>query len=125
MTQLKMLSVDDTLAEIRRLYFKASRQSIQQDLARAVDLLKSIPNEDDRERATVYMEGLAEMQRDWQKTSARQKTTPRRPDSKNASAGKQGGSGGRGRQGGQGGRDARVGHKQEVLKAGEGFLVAC
>ncbi|MGC4082425.1 MAG: DNA polymerase/3'-5' exonuclease PolX [Vicinamibacterales bacterium] len=117
MTQLKMLSVDDTLAEIRRLYFKASRQSIQQDLARAVDLLKSIPNEDDRERATVYMEGLAEMQRDWQKTSARQKTTPRRPDSKNASAGKQGGPDG---QGGQGGPDGSGKRSKQGRQGGQG-----
>ena len=32
MTQLKMLSADDKLAEIRRLYFAASKHSIQQDL---------------------------------------------------------------------------------------------
>ena len=65
MTQLKMLSADDKLAEIRRLYFSATRQSIQQDLATALDLLKSMASEDERERATVYMEGLAEMSKDW------------------------------------------------------------
>ena len=37
MTQLKMLSADDKLAEIRRLYFNASKSSIQQDLAKALD----------------------------------------------------------------------------------------
>jgi len=67
MTQLKMLSADDKLAEIRRLYFAASKQSIQQDLAKALDLLKSMSTEDERERATVYMEGLAEMLKDWVK----------------------------------------------------------
>ena len=65
MTQLKMLSADDKLAEIRRLYFDATKQSIQQDLAKALDLLKSMANEEERERATVYMEGLAEMRKDW------------------------------------------------------------
>jgi len=67
MTQLKMLSADDKLAEIRRLYFAASKHSIEQDLAKALDLLKSMTSEEERERATVYMEGLAEMRKDWVK----------------------------------------------------------
>jgi len=60
-----MLSADDKLAEIRRLYFKATKQTIRADLARALDLLKSMNSEEDRERATVYMHGLAEMSKDW------------------------------------------------------------
>jgi len=63
--QLPMLSTADKLAEIRRLYFTATRQTIQDDLARALDLLKSMATEDERERATVYMEGLAQMRSDW------------------------------------------------------------
>ncbi len=65
MTLLKMLSTEDKLAEIRRLYFQTTRQTIQQDLAKALDLLKSMASEEDRERATVYMEGLAQMRSDW------------------------------------------------------------
>jgi len=61
----KMLTTDDKLAEIRRLYFSTSAKTIQQDLEKALDLLKSIDSEDDRERATVFMEGLAEMRKDW------------------------------------------------------------
>ena len=63
--KLPMLSADDKLAEIRRLYFKTTRATIQEDLARALDLLKSMPSEEERERATVYMEGLAQMRKDW------------------------------------------------------------
>ena len=63
--KLPMLSSDDKLAEIRRLYFKTTRQTIQEDLARALDLLKSMHSEEERERATVYMEGLAQMRSDW------------------------------------------------------------
>jgi hypothetical protein len=63
--KLPMLSTEEKIAEIRRLYFTTTRQSIQQDLEKALDLLKSIPNEDERERATVYMEGMAQMRRDW------------------------------------------------------------
>jgi hypothetical protein len=63
--KLPMLSAADKHAEIRRLYFKTTRQTIQDDLARALDLLKSMASEEERERATVYMEGLAQMRRDW------------------------------------------------------------
>jgi hypothetical protein len=76
MTRLNMLSPDDTLAEIRRLYFQTTRQTIAQDLARALDLLKSMPGEAERERATVYMEGLAQMRSDWSR--AGQKRKPQR-----------------------------------------------
>lgn len=57
--------VADILAEIRQLYFKTTTKTVERDFARAVDLLKSIPGPTDRQRATVYMEGLAEMRRDW------------------------------------------------------------
>jgi hypothetical protein len=63
--KLRMLSTEDKLAEIRRLYFAATRESIDADLARALDLLKSMNSEEERERATVYMEGLAQMRSDW------------------------------------------------------------
>ena len=63
--KLPMLSTDDKHAEIRRLYFKTTRQTIQEDLAKALDLLKSMASEQERERATVYMEGLAQMRKDW------------------------------------------------------------
>ncbi len=58
------------LADIRRLYFKTTRQTIDADLAHAIELLKSLPTEEDRERATVFMEGLTEMRREWQKAPA-------------------------------------------------------
>ena len=60
-----MLTADDKLAEIRRLYFGTTRQTIQADLAKALDLLKSMASEEERERATVYMEGMAQMRSDW------------------------------------------------------------
>ena len=56
---------DRKLAEIRAIYFKATAASIQQDFARAIDLLKSMETVADREKATVYMEGLAEMRREF------------------------------------------------------------
>jgi hypothetical protein len=63
--KLPMLSAADKHAEIRRLYFTTTRQTIHDDLTKALDLLKSMASEEERERATVYMEGLAQMRRDW------------------------------------------------------------
>ena len=56
----------DALAEIKQLYYNATRTTIQQDLARAVALLKAMPTEEDRERAAVYMDGLSQMRSEWQ-----------------------------------------------------------
>jgi hypothetical protein len=53
------------LAEIRRIYFKTTRRTIENDFAHAIDLLKSLPDEDTRDRAAVYMEGLAQMRKEW------------------------------------------------------------
>jgi hypothetical protein len=55
----------EILNEIRSIYFKTTRQTIEHDLAHAIDLLKKLPDEETRERATVYMEGLAQMRREW------------------------------------------------------------
>ena len=77
--KLPMLSADDKLAEIRRLYFRTTRQTIHDDLARALDLLKSMHGEEERERATVYMEGLAQMRSEW----GRGKKKKRKPRTEN------------------------------------------
>ena len=71
MTELKMLTADDKLAEIRRIYFKTNKETIEKDLDRALRLLKSMATEEERERATVFMEGLAEMRKDWAKKKKR------------------------------------------------------
>lgn len=63
--KLPILTVDDKIAEIKRLYYRATRQTIQQDLAKALDLLKSMSSEEERERAAGYMDGLSQMRSDW------------------------------------------------------------
>jgi hypothetical protein len=57
--------MSDKLAEIRRLYFKTSKATILQDFDRAIDLIKSMETEAEREKATVYMQGLAEMRKEF------------------------------------------------------------
>jgi hypothetical protein len=69
MTPLKMLTTDDKVAEIRRLYFATTKQTIQKDLEKALDLLKSMSSEDERDRVAVFMDGLAQMRADWARQS--------------------------------------------------------
>ncbi len=69
---IKMLSADDKVSEIKRLYYQTSRATIAQDFAKAIDLLKSMSSADERERVAVYMDGIAQMRSDW----ARQARSP-------------------------------------------------
>ena len=58
------------LADIRSIYFNTTRRTIQHDLDHAIELLKSLPSEEEREKATVYMDGLAQMRREWARKRA-------------------------------------------------------
>ena len=78
--KLLMLTTEQKLAEIRQLYFSTTRATIQQDIEKALDLLKSIASEHDRERATVYMEGMAQMRKDWGGGSQRKKAKGKRQE---------------------------------------------
>lgn len=63
----KMLPILEPLAAIRQLYFRTTRQTIERDFEQALELLKAMPSEDERSRATVYMHGLAQMREQWGK----------------------------------------------------------
>jgi hypothetical protein len=69
------------LAEIRRIYFETTKQTVEGDFAHAVELLKSLPTEELREKATVFMQGLNEMLREWQRrpTRSTSRKAPLRP----------------------------------------------
>jgi hypothetical protein len=55
----------DPFDEIKRLYYQTTRATIARDLARAVELLKSMPSEEERERAAAFMDGLWQMRSEW------------------------------------------------------------
>jgi hypothetical protein len=59
------------LEEIRRIYFKTTRATIDRDFDRAIDLLRAMP-EAERQRAHVFMEGLAEMRKEFRKPGKRE-----------------------------------------------------
>jgi hypothetical protein len=64
----------DTLALIRRIYFKTTRQTIEHDLAHAIELLKSLETEEEREKATAYMHGISELRKEWMPKEKRSKS---------------------------------------------------
>jgi hypothetical protein len=55
----------EKIEEIRRLYFNATAKTIQHDIERAIDILKSLKDDDERGKAAVFMEGLNEMRKEW------------------------------------------------------------
>ena len=73
MTRIVMLTADDKIAEIKRLYYRTTRQTIAQDLAKALGILKSMNGEEERERAAVYMDGLSQMRSDWARGKGKKK----------------------------------------------------
>ncbi len=74
--KLTVLTPDDKLAEIKRLYYHTTKQTIHADLAKALQLLKSMASEEERERAAVYMDGLAQMRADWTRPKKRRRSRP-------------------------------------------------
>jgi hypothetical protein len=55
----------DPIDEIKAIYHATTARTIQKDLARAIALLKTLDTEEDREKAAVYMDGLAQMRSEW------------------------------------------------------------
>ena len=53
------------LDQIKQLYFNATKSTIQHDLAKAIDLLKQMSSDDERQNAAVYMDGLSQMRSEW------------------------------------------------------------
>ena len=72
------------ITEIRSLYERATAGTVQRDLQRAVNILKSLPDEETRRRAAVFMDGLSQLRSEWLLENKRkqnktpQSTPPRR-----------------------------------------------
>jgi hypothetical protein len=63
----KLLPMLDPVAEIKRLYFATTRDTIERDLTRALDLLTRMASDEQRERVAGYMHGLAELKQEWKR----------------------------------------------------------
>lgn len=64
------------ISQIRRLYDHATARTIESDLKRAVEILKSLPDEETRERAAVFMDGLSQMRSEWRLEKQRRQRKP-------------------------------------------------
>ena len=64
-----------TLAQIREIYFKTTKRTIEHDIVHAIELLKSLPTEDERDKAAVYMDGLSQMRSEWAVTGKKKRRT--------------------------------------------------
>jgi hypothetical protein len=77
----------DPVAEIKRLYYATTRATVQRDLDKAVALLKSLKTEEERERVSVFMDGLSQMRSEWGVRPAKASgplTVRRKPDRRKA-----------------------------------------
>jgi hypothetical protein len=61
------------LAQIREIYFKTTKRTIEHDIAHAIELLKSLPGEEERDKAAVYMDGLSQMRSEWARAEKRKR----------------------------------------------------
>ena len=55
----------EKVADIRKMYFETTPKTIQRDLDRAIDILKSLEDDNERSKAAVFMEGLNELRKEW------------------------------------------------------------
>jgi hypothetical protein len=75
----KLLPMLDPFDEIKRLYFATTRDTIERDLARALDLLTRMPSDADRDRVAGYMHGLADLRREWKGATPKPKARTKAP----------------------------------------------
>ena len=73
------MTVDETLARLKALYFETTQATIEDAFDEAIDLLKTLPSDEERQRAAVYMEGLAEMRQEWRGGFAPKARGPKKP----------------------------------------------
>ncbi len=60
--------------QISTLYYHATPKTIEQDVTKAVQLLKLLPAEQTRAKAAVFMDGLSQMQSEWRLDSQKSHT---------------------------------------------------
>ena len=69
--------------QISTLYYRASPKTIEQDVTKAVQLLKLLPDEQTRAKAAVFMDGLSQMRSEWRLDS--QKSRAKKQNSRQES----------------------------------------
>ena len=78
----RMLPLLDPFDEIKQIYYSTTRETIERDLARALELLRRMPDDEARQRAAGLMHGLSELKREWAGRKKSKKPTSKDPTSK-------------------------------------------
>lgn len=71
----RMLPLLDPFDEIKQIYYSTTRETIERDLARALELLRQMPDDEARQRAAGLMHGLSDLKREWAPRKKRKKPT--------------------------------------------------
>jgi hypothetical protein len=79
LTQAAPTDTQAALEEIRRIYFKTTKQTVENDLAHAIELLKTLETDEQRDKAAVFMEGIAQMRAEWARERKKKSTKSDRP----------------------------------------------
>ena len=66
------------IREIRKLYDETTPRTVERDLTRAVEILKTLPDEDTRARAAAFMDGLSQLRSEWRLEKQRKANKSRR-----------------------------------------------
>ena len=69
----RMLPLLDPFDEIKQIYYSTTRETIERDLARALELLRRMPDDEARQRAAGLMHGLSDLKREWAPKKRRMK----------------------------------------------------
>ena len=64
-------------AEIKRLYHKTTADTVERDLGRAIELLKTLDSDANRISVAGYMDGLSQLRSEW--ILARRRANCKRP----------------------------------------------
>jgi hypothetical protein len=73
----KLLPMLDPFDEIKRIYFSTTKQTIDRDMARALELLTHMPTDEARQRVAGFMHGLSDLKREWKPKGSTRRMKPK------------------------------------------------
>ena len=76
----KLLPMLDPFDEIKQIYYSTTRETIERDFARALELLRQMPDDEARQRTAGLMHGLTDLKREWtpKKKGAKGRSAPKK-----------------------------------------------
>ena len=61
----RLLPMLDPFDAIKQIYYSTTRETIERDIERALELLRQMPDDETRQRAAGLMHGLTDLKREW------------------------------------------------------------